>query len=223
MLDQQDVSPVPALSSRRKPTMTSTSVGRRPAITSSSSSSLGSVASARATSSFLRSGKVRLSASWSRRSARPSRFRMPSAAARASASARPAMQGADRDVLQNAQSLEGPHDLEGPADACVAHAIGPQAGDLPSVEPHRAGARRMDAGDHVEDRGLARAVGTDQRVDRAGRHGEADVVHGAQAAEGLAQAVDLEARAAHLRPIRAASHGHTPAGRYITMASRARP
>ena len=43
--------------------MTSTSVGRSPAITSSSSSSLGSVASARATSRRLRSGKVRLSAS----------------------------------------------------------------------------------------------------------------------------------------------------------------
>ena len=96
-----------------------------------------------------------------------------------------------------------------------------------AVEADGAGGRRVDAGDHVEDRGLARAVGSDQRVDRAGRHAEADIVHRAQAAEALAEAGELEPRAAHrlrsAKPSRAASHGQTPAGRYITITSRARP
>ena len=52
------VRPLSRLRSRRMPTIRSVSVGRRPAITSSSNSSFGSVASARATSSRLRSGSV---------------------------------------------------------------------------------------------------------------------------------------------------------------------
>ena len=137
------------------------------------------------------------------------------------------MQRADRDVLQHAQALERLHELEGAADAGVAGAIGPQAGDHLAVQADGAGVGREDAGDHVEDRGLARAVGADQRMDRAGRHAEAHVVHRAQAAEALADAVELEPRAAHGRrspkPSLPASHGHTPAGRYITITSRARP
>ncbi len=46
--------------------MRSVSVGRRPAITSSSSKSFGSVASARATSSRLRSGSVSVEAGCAR-------------------------------------------------------------------------------------------------------------------------------------------------------------
>ena len=138
-----------------------------------------------------------------------------------------AMQRTDRDVLEHAQSLERLHDLEGAAHARVAHAVGTQAGDRLAVERYRAGGRRVDAGDHVEDRGLARAVGADQRVDRAGGNGETHVMHGAQATEALADTRELEARAAHLRgspkPRRVAIHGQMPAGRYITMIISASP
>jgi hypothetical protein len=101
----------------------------------------------------------------------------------------------------HAQPLERFYELEGAADAGVADAIGPQPRDHLAVETDGAGVGRKCAGDHVEDRGLARAVGTDQGVDGAGRHGEADVVHRPQAAEALAQPVDLQARAAHGEPL----------------------
>ena len=123
--------------------MTSTSVGRRPAITSSSSSSLGSVASARATSSRLRSGRVRLSAGLMPAvgEAEPLQDRLGAVARLGEM--RPAVQRADGDVLQHAQALERPHDLEGAADAGVAHLVGPQAGDRPAVEADGAGGRRV--------------------------------------------------------------------------------
>jgi len=140
---------------------------------------------------------------------------------------RPAVQGTDRDILQHAQPLERLHDLEGAADTGVADEVGPQPRDLPSVEAHAAGVGPVDAGDHVEDRGLAGAVGSDQGVDGTGRHVEGDVVHGAQAAEALADPVEFEPGAAHFclspKPRRSAIQGQTPAGRYITITSRARP
>ena len=59
VLDQQDGEPFGAVEARGTPRPSGrTRSGRRPAITSSSSSSLGRVASARATSSRLRSGRV---------------------------------------------------------------------------------------------------------------------------------------------------------------------
>src|SRR5712691_106091 len=87
------VSPVSRLSSRRMATIRSVSVGRRPAMVSSSRSSLGLVASARATSSRLRSGKVRDDAFWCRLPSRSSRsitspaatLAFPTSAARSSA------------------------------------------------------------------------------------------------------------------------------------------
>ena len=143
---------------------------------------------------------------------------------------RPAVESADRDVLQHAQPLEGLHDLEGAADARVADEVGPEARDLPAVQADGAGIGAVDAGDHVEDRGLAGAIGADQRVDCASRHAEGDIVHGAQAAEVLADAGKFQTSAraaAHRRfspkPKRSAIQGQTPAGRYITMIRSARP
>ena len=56
-----------------------------------------------------------------------------------------------------------------------------------AVEHDLARRRRVDAGQHVEERRLARAVRADQADDRAARHREVDVVEGDQAAELLAQ------------------------------------
>src|SRR5688572_19819724 len=82
------VSPSARLSSRNTATIWSHSVGRRPAITSSSSSSLGRVASARATSSRLRSGRVSEEALRCAFESRLSFLRMESAWTRAAATLR---------------------------------------------------------------------------------------------------------------------------------------
>src|SRR5438034_1201449 len=71
----------------------STSTWLSPAITSSSSSSRGRIASARATSSRLRSGTVRRSTVWCRFSPSPTRSRTSSASARAAA-------GCDRPLVR---------------------------------------------------------------------------------------------------------------------------
>ena len=68
---------------------------------------------------------------------------------------------------------------------------------------------RERAGDQVEHRGLARAVRADQADDLAGaRRVKRQLVDGDQAAEGLAQAVDLEHRRC-----RAGARGRASAGR----------
>ncbi|MPN65045.1 hypothetical protein SDC9_212824 [bioreactor metagenome] len=50
----------------------------------------------------------------------------------------------------------------------------------------------VQAGEHVEERGLACAVGADQAVDLAAVDGDADVRECLQAAESLGHASDLE-------------------------------
>src|SRR5450759_4454845 len=65
---------------------------------------------------------------------------------------------------------------------------------LPAVI-HSALARLVDAGDHIEKRGLARAVGSDQAEDLAFVHGQAQLVQRHQAAEAHGQTVAGEQRA----------------------------
>ena len=110
--------------------MRSVSVGRRPAITSSSSSSCGAVASARATSSRLRSGKrQRL-----RRPLRACRTGRAGASPRARVARRArdvgrAQQRADHDVVFHGQRRKRPHDLERARDAAPADLVGAQPVD----------------------------------------------------------------------------------------------
>src|SRR5690606_27634868 len=65
-------------------------------------------------------------------------------------------------------------------------------GEVHAAEPD--GARRgpLEAGDQVERRGLAGAVGTDEPEDLAGSDREAEVADGLQAPEALAEALDLQ-------------------------------
>src|SRR4029077_11267380 len=55
--------------------------------------------------------------------------------------------------------------------------------DLLAVESDRTGGRRVDAGDHVEDGGLAGTVGPDQAVELARVESQDQVVDGHEAAE----------------------------------------
>ena len=67
-------------------------------------------------------------------------------------------------------------------------------------EAHLAGIGAIDAGDDIEAGGLAGAVGPDQPDDGALGDGQADILHGAQAAEALGHLVELEQRG-HLSPL----------------------
>ena len=100
--------------------MRSVSVGRRPAITSSSSSSCGAVASARATSSRLRSGKV---SDFAGRVALVEQVEPAHHLLGVSRRARHvggAQQRADHDVVFDRQRGKRPHDLERARDAAPA-------------------------------------------------------------------------------------------------------
>ena len=112
VLDHQDGDAARRGSRWMTATMSRDLGGLRPAITSSSSSSFGSVASARASSSRLRPATVRSrpgGRAWRQadRAARPPRRRERVGAGRA------AQVGADRDVLAHGQAGERLHDLEG--------------------------------------------------------------------------------------------------------------
>ena len=129
----------------------------------------------------------------------------------------PAQQRADDDIVLNAESAGNGRTIwkVRPMPRRQMR-VGRQAVDAFAVEADRAGVGRKHAGDHVEQRGLAGAVGTDQREDRAGRHLEAHVVDREQAAKALADGVDSRAAALICRAPsgRGAcdSHGQTPSG-----------
>ena len=115
--------------SRKVATMRSVSVGRRPAITSSSSSNFGSVASARATSSRLRSGNVSVEASLAAlvEQIEPPKQIMRAPPCRGHIGM--AQQCADDDIVLDAERGEWPHKLERACDAAPAHHIGRQPFD----------------------------------------------------------------------------------------------
>ena len=219
--------------------MWSISVGRRPAITSSSSRIFGPVASARATSSRLRSGSVSEEAMWSRLGPSPSCSITSPAFCLASRT--PA-------VALSAPTMTFSITVR-PANGFTSWKVRPTPARQiwserqPSMrcpaKPHLAGIGPIDAGDQVEAGGLAGAVGADQRDDLALGHGEAHLLHGPQAAEALRHRADLEQRR-HVslrRPRRACrprvrlpsspsallSGGQTPSGRNMTTTSRQTP
>ena len=95
----------------------------------------------------------------------------------------------DEHVLEGRHVLEEPNVLKRPADSALGDRVGRLAGHVLAVEHDPAGGRPVDAGEHVEERGLARAVRADQRNDRAARNREVDVVRGDETAELLADMV----------------------------------
>ena len=91
--------------------------------------------------------------------------------------------GAHQNVLDDAHLGEEAQVLEGAGDAAGDDLLRRFAVDALIQEGDCTVGDLIDAGEHVEHGGLARAVGADQRDDLALIHMEADVVHGAQAAE----------------------------------------
>ena len=96
------------------------------------------------------------------------------------------------DVLEHGELLEEPDLLEGTRDSAPHAAMSGQAGEIGAIEAQRAGIRLVDPADQVEHRGFAGAVGADDGKDRAGRHVERYVAHGADAAEALVQTLGAE-------------------------------
>ena len=77
-------------------------------------------------------------------------------------------------------------------DPCLRDLVSLLADDVLSVEDDRAPGRCVDAGQHVEDRCLPRAVGTDESDDLAALHLDVEVRNGAQTAEILREMLDVE-------------------------------
>ena len=102
--------------------------------------------------------------------------------------------GADRAVFQHRHIGERLHDLMGAREPVAGDDKGPFAGDVDAVEHDLAGIRRKHAVDQIEQRRFAGAVRPDQAEDFARLQDEAQIVHRLQAAEALADAVELEQR-----------------------------
>ena len=167
--------------------------GFRPPAGSSSITISGSAISAAASSSSFCWPNERLPACWSRS------FRIPKNSSNDSARSllvaldrrgeqRPEGQLADRHdhVLEHGHPLEDPGHLERPHQAEVDDVARPAPDDGHALDVDLSLLRLVEAGDAVEHRGLARAVGPDQGGDGALPDHERGVGQGLDAAERLA-------------------------------------
>ena len=98
----------------------------------------------------------------------------------------------DQHVLQHRQAGEQPRELERASDPELEHPVGWRVGDLGAAEVNLALLDALVAGDHVEQRRLARAVGADQPVDLALVDVEVAALQRVDAAVGLRDAPDLD-------------------------------
>ena len=106
----------------------------------------------------------------------------------------PAHLGRDEDVVAHGEGVEDLEPLEGAADAVARADVRLRVRDVLAVDEHLTRAGVLQAGDHVEERGLAGAVGTDQRGDVPGPHVDRHVVEHLQPAEAHRDVADLEQR-----------------------------
>ena len=102
--------------------------------------------------------------------------------------------GRHLEVLEDRHAGEGLQALERAPEAQPGPLVGRHVGDVPTLEPDLAGVGLVEAGEAVEERGLAGPVGTDQRSDAARRHLQRDVVDCEQTAEALDDGIGLEER-----------------------------
>jgi hypothetical protein len=86
-------------------------------------------------------------------------------------------------ILQHGQIREQVGDLKGAGEALGRAAMGGGAGHVSAEERDPARADRQRARDEIEQRGLPRAVGADERAALSRLHLEANAIHSAQTAE----------------------------------------
>ena len=117
------------------------------------------------------------------------------------------------DVVEHAHALEEGHVLEGARHPEGGHVVGPEVGPVAPLEAD-CPARVIEAADHVEQRGLARPVGADDRHDLPARDLEAHPRQGLDRPEAHADLVDLQQRGGAPRrrvsaPVRASPRART--------------
>src|SRR5438874_9202821 len=121
-----------------------------------------------------------------------------------------AIEGGERDVVEDRELAKGLRDLVRAPDARVRHAIRRQSADLAPKKAHRARRGPERTGNQVEGGAFARAVRADEAEDLALGHLEGNVLDGEEAVEALGQPFDTE----HLsgEALRTSDCGlHTPA------------
>src|SRR5690606_19337679 len=128
-------------------------------------------------------------------------------------------------VLHHAHLLEQAHMLEGAHHAHACQLEARQTADLLTAETDAAGAGFVEPGQAVEYRGLARAVGADQRHYLALLDAQGDLIDGQQATEAHAQAGDLQQRGStHDFSSRCGRFiGSSPCGRQIIISTISKP
>src|SRR5690625_4134130 len=92
-------------------------------------------------------------------------------------------------MFTRSEVVEQAGDLERPGDALVGDLLGLQTSDVFAEDGDRAHARLDEPGEEVEERGLAGAVRTDQRVHITFDDPEVDVAYGTEATEVLGDAL----------------------------------
>jgi hypothetical protein len=97
-------------------------------------------------------------------------------------------EGGERDVFQKTQVSKRARDLKSARDAAVADAIGRQPRNVGAFELDPAGIRRVEAGDTVKRRALARSIRPDQTEDFALLDREGHIVDRPQGPEPLGEA-----------------------------------
>jgi hypothetical protein len=97
-------------------------------------------------------------------------------------------------VVEDGQPGEQAGDLKGPRHAQGRPAVARPACDIAAEQQDLARGGGQGPGDDVEERGLARSVGPDDRLPVAGEHLQIDAPDGLQAAEALGEASELERR-----------------------------
>ena len=103
----------------------------------------------------------------------------------------------DVDVLEDRESAEQPVDLEGACDPKLdPFGLGDRR-DVVALQQHLTTRGLKRAGEKVDEGGLARAVGTDQRMTRTRLEPEVDLPRGGERAEVSAKAAGLEQALGH--------------------------
>jgi hypothetical protein len=102
---------------------------------------------------------------------------------------------AQEQVVEHAHVAEQLEELKGPGDAARGDPVRRQPVDGLAGEPDAAAARAAKPADGVEERGLAGAVGADERVELPRADGQAHGVERVEPAEANAEGVHLEHRA----------------------------
>ena len=144
---------------------------------------------------------------------------------RVPAGARKAQQREHHVVLERVVREER-DDLVGAREPAARALVRLHARDLAPEDADRARVAAQVAGDEVEERGLAGAVGPDDEPALARHHLERDVVRRRQPAEGLAQSPHRERRRhgrGRLRATRRRTPGTIPCGMKITMPTNTNP